>query len=381
MLQPDDEYFTYYVQDRNGNIIIRAEDAPDTLPPGNVPNGFSEIDGRRAFSTTDRRSGYSIVVIERTDHRQSAIGKSQAALIWPLVGLLPLIGFGIWYAIRQGMRPVNQLSRDIAARGRRNLTPLGAEGQPVELAPIAMAVGSLIDRLRAALDAERAFAASSAHELRTPIAGALAQTQQLAIELAGNPGIERVHEIEAALKHLSQLSERLLQLSRLEAGFARTDADTDLLPALKLVVRDFQAGQAGSRVQLHVEENVALMAPANLDAFAIALRNLIQNGLIHGAEDGPVDVYVEPMATVRVVNDGPIVDPDVLAHLDEPFIRGATSAQGSGLGLSIVRVIVDQTGGTLSFHSPATGRDDGFEAIMSWNGSGAGLSMLQDGGR
>lgn len=367
VLQPEDEYFTYYVQDRNGNVIIRAEDAPQVLP-SDVPEGFSLIDGRRAFSTTDRRSGYSIVVIERTDHRQSAIGKSLAALIWPLVGLLPLIGFGIWYAIRLGMRPVTQLSRDIAARDRRNLAPLDAGGQPVELAPIAEAVASLIERLRAALDAERAFAASSAHELRTPIAGALAQTQQLAIELDGNPGIERVREIEAALKHLSQLSERLLQLSRLEAGFARTDTDNDLLPALRLVARDFQADANGSRVRLHIDEGTTLRAPVNLDAFAIALRNLVQNGLIHGAQDSPVDIHVGPGATVRVANSGAVVPPDMLAHLDEPFIRGATSAQGSGLGLSIVRVIVDQTGGRLSFHSPATGQTDGFEAMMSWHG-------------
>ncbi len=370
VLQPEDEYFTYYVLDQNGNVIIRAEDAPEDLVINNVPSGFSEIDGRRAFATTDRRSGYSILVIERTDHRQSAIGKSLAALIWPLVGLLPLIGFGIWYAIRLGMRPVGQLSRDIAARDRRNLAPLSAEGQPVELAPIADAVGSLIERLRAALDAERAFASSSAHELRTPIAGALAQTQQLAIELDGNPGIERVREIETALKHLSQLSERLLQLSRLDAGFARSESDNDLLPALRLVVRDYQAGVTGSRIRLHIADGASLGAPVNLDAFAIALRNLVQNALIHGTSDSPVDIHAGPGAAVRVVNHGPIVPPDVLAHLDEPFIRGATSAQGSGLGLSIVRAIVDQTGGTLNFRSPATGIADGFEATMSWDRPG-----------
>ncbi len=366
VLRPDDEYFTYYVRDRDGNIVVRAEDAPADLPLTDVPDGFSYFEGQRVFATTDARTGYGIVVIERSDHRPEALAKSLAALIWPLAALVPLIGLGIWYGIRLAMRPVLRLSRDIASRDRRNLAPLDAAGQPVELAPIAEAVASLIDRLRAALDAERAFAASSAHELRTPIAGALAQTQQLAIELGDRPGIARVREIETALKHLSQLSERLLQLSRLDAGFAQSDVVADLLPALRLVVHDFQANGAGSRVNLQEHDATVLKAPVNLDAFAVAVRNLIQNALVHGAADGPVDVHAGPGAMVRVVNQGAVVPPEVLAHLDEPFIRGATSAQGSGLGLSIVRAIVDQTGGTLTFRSPATDSDEGFEAVMDW---------------
>ena len=172
--------------------------------------------------------------------------ESIAALAWPLLGLLPLIALGIWVAIRLAMRPVERLRRDIESRDGRNLAPLSIEGHPVELAPIAQAVASLIDRLKTAMDAERSFAASSAHELRTPIAGALAQTQQLALELGKAPGHERLKEIELALKSLGQLAEKLLQLSRLEAGFARTDQIVDLMPALNLVVRDFQ-GRPGGR--------------------------------------------------------------------------------------------------------------------------------------
>ena len=81
------------------------------------------------------------------------------------------------------MKPVLRLSRDIAAAAP-NLAPLDISDQPSELRPIAEAVARLVERLRAALDAERAFAANSAHELRTPIAGALARTQRMIAELA-----------------------------------------------------------------------------------------------------------------------------------------------------------------------------------------------------
>lgn len=368
----DQEYFTYYVRDREGAIVIRAEDAPADLPIANVPDGFSEIEGRRVFATTDPRLGYGIVVVEQNDHRSRAIARSLSALAWPLAALVPLMAFGIWSAIRLGMRPLQRLGSDIARRDSRNLAPPSVEGQPVELAPIADAVASLLGRLGAALDAERAFAATSAHELRTPIAGALAQTQQLAIELAGRPGAARIRDIETALKHLSQLSEKLLQLARLDAGFARSDTAEDLMPALRLVIRDFESSAATSgRVHLAVPDGATLTGRINLDAFAIALRNLIHNALIHGEPGGPVTVAVGPGPAVHVVNDGPVVPSEILARLAQPFVRGATSATGTGLGLSMVRSILDQTGGRLTLLSPASGRSGGFEAILALDGAPA----------
>ena len=65
--------------------------------------------------------------------------------------------------------------------------PVATEGLPDEIATVAASVNALIGRLRGALEAERSFTANSAHELRTPIAAALAQTQRLIAELPGRP--------------------------------------------------------------------------------------------------------------------------------------------------------------------------------------------------
>jgi two-component system OmpR family sensor kinase len=365
-LDESDGYFTYYVRDPEGSVVVEGDNAPEDLESVEVADGFSELDGKRLFSATDGRSGYRIVVIERNDHRDVALGESIAALAWPLAALVPLIALGIWFAVRLAMRPLERLRRDISLRDSRNLSPLTSEGHPAELAPIAEAVASLLTRLRSAMDAERSFAASSAHELRTPIAGALAQTQQLAIELGGRPGSERLGEIERALRHLAQLAEKLLQLSRLDAGFAQAETAADLLPVLRLVVRDFQtASGTGSRVQLDIREGLTLVSAINVDAFAIAVRNLIQNALIHGTAGGRVEVTVGQGNTISVVNPGPVIPPEILARIAERFVRGATAASGTGLGLSIVRSIMEQTGGNLALHSPATGRADGFEAILT----------------
>lgn len=359
-----DASFTYLVRDGDGALVLRDEHAPDDIAVSS-PAGFGEMNGQRTFTLADPRSGYSIVIIELSDRRITAFRDSIAALGLPLLALIPLIAGGVWLAMRLALRPLQALRRDIAQRDSRNLEPLRSDRHPVELAPIAEAVGALLERLKAALDAERAFAARSAHELRTPLAGALAQTQQLAEELANKPGIERVREIEAALKRLSQLSEKLLQLARIEAGFARTDDEIDQMPVLNMVIRDINAGTAWrDRVQFDPGAATRLPASIDPDALAIVVRNLIENGLKHGSPSAPVRVFVVPSGALHIQNEGPPLDAAELAQLGQPFVRGGTTADGSGLGLSIARGIIEQAGGRLTLHSPIDGKDDGFDAVV-----------------
>ncbi len=366
-LEADEELYSYAVRDPTGRVVLATADAPAIATLRAAPDGFSTIDDWRLFSLFDRRSGHSIVVAEHDDNRKEALHAGIMATVLPLAALIPLIVIGIWVALRLALSPLRSLSRDIARRGGRNLSPLPTENHPVELAPIAEAIDGLLDRLRDALDTERAFAASSAHELRTPIAGALAQAQRLAIELQDNPSAPRVGEIESALKHLSQLSEKLLQLSRLGAGFAQAEGQVDLAPILELIARDYEsASQTRGRVHLDIAPGAAVSAPVNGDAFAIAITNLIENALHHGTSESPVELLAGPGAHIRVVNASTIVPPEVLDRLGEPFMRGATSAGGTGLGLTIARTIAEQTGGRLELMSPAAGRADGFEAVLSW---------------
>lgn len=363
------EAFTYLIFDDDGEIKLRAEDAPETLPALPAADGFLSIDGHRAFKSTDRRNGMGILVLETTDARSDALWGAVAGLLWPLAALLPLVGLGIWQAVRLAMRPVERLSRDVALRSGANLSPLKDDDQPAELAPIAREIEGLLGRLRAAMEAERTFAASSAHELRTPIAGALAQTQRLARELGDHASAPRLKEVETSLRGLAELSEKLLQLSRLEAGFARSDVEVDLGPVLDLVIRDFAAqSSTAGRVRFQRHDPVRLTHRINPDAFAIAVRNLIQNALIHGAADGTVFVVAGPGAVVRVRNHGPVVSPEVMARLTERFSRGPTRASGTGLGLAVVATIMTQTGGTLRLNSPAEDFGDGFEAILELSG-------------
>jgi two-component system OmpR family sensor kinase len=98
------------------------------------------------------------------------------------------------------------------------------------------------------------------------------------------------------------------------------------------------------------------------DAFAILLRNLVENALRHGDPSEPVRIAVDG-GTITVVNGGPAIDPDGLERLRRRFVR-ASAAPGSGLGLSIADAVTRTIGADLNLRSPASGRPDGFEAVV-----------------
>lgn len=360
------EYLTYQLRDLNGRVLLRSHDAPKEPYPAPLLPGFANTDTLRIYTEGTVSGDLFVHVAETHDHRHEAILEAGLALALPLLLMVPLSALAIHRIVRRSMAPVLSIQQEIAQRGSGNLTPLGHLDIASELSPITVAVDRLIERLHAALEAERSFAANSAHELRTPLASALAQVQRLRMTLTEPSQVERVSGIERELRRLVDLTEKLLQLSRAEAGVAMTlsQRQTDLLPILEMVVEDI-GRSAKPTPRLRIVATVAeLSSRMDVDAFGIVVRNLIENALLHGDPKEPVVLFVEPAGRLRVMNGGAVVPAETLQKLTRRFMRGSTRAGGAGLGLAIAETILRQSGGRLTLASPATGCDGGFEAIV-----------------
>ena len=93
------------------------------------------------------------------------------------------------------------------------------------------------------------------------------------------------------------------------------------------------------------------MVQGDLDALGIALRNLIENALLHSGETQQVTVRITPLPSIEVLDEGPGIPPDRLDTVRQPFERGESPSPGHGLGLAIVKHIVERHRGRLDISS------------------------------
>lgn len=348
----------YAVQDGSGRVLLASRGyVAETLPPPGT-TGWSDHDGLRRYSLTALGGQMTITVLEPLAARRSALWSASLRLLLPVALVLPLCLLLITAVLRRELGAVARLNDQIAQRGRGDLTPLENAGVARELSGVAEAVNALLDRLGQALKAERRFAANAAHELRTPIAAALAQAQRLQQEAADPGDAMRATAIAESLARLARLSEKLLQLSRAEGGAVRATENQDLTPVVRLVIDELSRANKGDLISLALPET-SVRAAINPDAYAILLRNLVENAQRHGTPGTSITVNVGPDGTLRVGNDADPIDPDTLSKLKEPFQRGPTDSEGSGLGLSIARAIALAAGGQLTLISPSPGSDRG----------------------
>jgi two-component system OmpR family sensor kinase len=359
-----DEFFTYVVRDSLGRILLQSHSADPAVFPDWDGTGFRQSATHRFYGDSALQDTIRITVAEPLAHRAAVAREVLVGLGLPLLVVVPVALLLIVLAVRASLSPLRRFRELLAARGGRDLSPVTADDLPAEIAPLAVTLNGVLGRLAAAFEAERSFAANAAHELRTPLAGAIAQAQRLQAETADPGARARASEIEATLKRLTRLSERLLQLARAEGGRLRLDHAADLRPVARILTDDL-ARIAGAERLLLVLPAAPVMSDLDPDAFAILLRNLVENALRHGAPDAPVEVALTADGTLMVANDGPVVPPDVLARLSNRFERGTDRTEGSGLGLAIVAAIAKGAGTRLTLASPRPGSASGFLAAVT----------------
>lgn len=363
VLKDHTEYLTYLVRKPSGELLLQSHDVdPDIF--GHQPReGFFETATHRFYGAAAVSDTIYIEIAEPLAHRREAVLETILALLTPLLLLIALSLLGVWWLVRRSLRRVIVLQQSIEARGAGDLSAVVVEQLPQEFAPLVKAVNHLLERLRRTLEAERSFTANSAHELRTPLATALAKLQRLHKHTQDAQAKAQIEEIEASLRALSRLSEKLLELAKAEGGSVLAESHNDLVPILQMIVRDYEY-KAPGRLQLDLSGS-SVMSLLDPDAFAILLRNLIENALRHGASEQPVKISLSAKGILRVVNGGEIVPAQTLALLRRRFVRSDTKSLGSGIGLAIVDAIVSGAGIELNLCSPAAGQNDGFAAELN----------------
>jgi two-component system OmpR family sensor kinase len=363
-----DGYLTYQVRDKNGRVLLHSYETPPVPFEAPLAEGFWQGDRIRVFTIAAENDSVFVQVADSLVHRVDAMRDGILALLLPLVVFVPLSVVILLVIIGRAMAPLIDLRTAIAKKDSGNLLPLSTGNLPNELKPIANSLNIVLTRLAMALNAEREFAANSAHELRTPIAGAMAQAQLLIAEVGSSRAKERAVQIEQSLQKLTSLTEKLLQLARADAGIGLSDHPRDLMPIVEMVIEDARR-QAGPlhRIELEKEHGITLERPVNLDALAIALRNLIENAISHGEPGKAISVRVDEQGVIAITNAARPFTHEELLRIRQRFHRASDRSPGSGLGLSIVERLLGQMNASLELHSPIEDGETKFEAVIRFH--------------
>ena len=336
-----------------GQLMMRSANAGLT-PMSPKTQGFATVsfgDGERwrVFSTYGAARDVQVYVGEQTHSRKEILGALLKSLLLPLLLALPLLALGGWWAVRQGLAPLRQLSLVIGQRKPQALDQIELGYMPTEMKPIVEALNALFDRIESMVASERRFTADAAHELRTPIAGIRAQAQ-VAMG-AGEDTAQRLHALQATLAgcdRATRLVEQLLTLARLEAAPSPSGAVAlvvDLSQVTRRVAADLAPSALARSQTLVLDASDACPVKGNDLLIGVLVRNLLDNALRYSPDGAQIEARVEHRAntsTLTIEDAGPGMSEGDRARLGERFFRVLGHEQaGSGLGWSIVKRIAD----------------------------------------
>jgi signal transduction histidine kinase len=269
--------------------------------------------------------------------------------------MIPLFAFvtlliGSW-SIRAGLRPVSAISQhaaqiDPTSPGVR----LPTAGQPSELIPLVNAVNSALDRLQEGFAIQRQFTANAAHELRTPLAMLTAGLD----ELSENPSTVK---LRADVARMNRLVAQLLRVARLDAIPVALDARVDIGLIAGGVVEYLAPWAISQGRAIALERSPASpFVIGNADEIFDAIRNVVENAVLHTPAGTEVTVRASSDGSVTVEDHGPGIPVEDRINIFSRFWRGkGTAVQGAGLGLSIVAEIVRLHGGTVEVDNAPRG--------------------------
>ncbi len=337
--------FVIQVWDRQGVRLYYSR--PHRELPDLAQLGFSTLrtgEGQwRVFAA--QMGERTIQVAQPMSVRNTLAANAAYRTLQPFLFLLPGLGLLIWFLVGRALAPLTRLAGAVKARSPELLHPVASDGLPDELQPLAAALNGLLGRLDAALQAQRAFVADAAHELRTPLSALSLQTQLVERARDATERTAAVAELQRGLARATHTVTQLLTLARQEPGGPGRPMTVVLLAELLRRVVAEQVPLARARaIDLGISAaDEACTAMGDAEGLRTLLANLIENALRYTPLGGRVDLSVrcgDCGPVIEVSDNGPGIPAAERERVFDRFYRRATDdAAGSGLGLAIVRAI------------------------------------------
>jgi two-component system, OmpR family, sensor kinase len=348
------------IWDRDGVLVYWTQ--PGMGLPVPATEGYATVHhaGRDWRVYTLVRGSHALQVAQAQDERAAIARQTALRTLVPFLALIPFFGVLLWVGVGWGLAPLEAMSKAVAKRRPDALAPLDQRPLPDELQPLARNLNELLARLDQALAAQRRFTADAAHELRTPLAALTLQLDVARRAQSPQDVAAALDDLEAGVARASHVVEQLLTLAHVEPeAMAQKRTACDLVA----IAKDAIVARAGLAADKGIDLGLAREAPAivvgDAPSLAILLSNLLDNALRYTPRGGRIDVTLDrddAGVTLVVADTGPGIPVEARERVFDRFYRGEDNdAAGSGLGLSIVKRVVDAHHATVTLDAPESG--------------------------
>jgi signal transduction histidine kinase len=336
-----------------------------------ISAGFHTMNARkniwRVLIVKDADSNKTFAVAQKQSVNAELALKSAKNTALPLLGLLLLLPFLIYFVVRYCFKPLSDLSHSIESSD--SLLPVNVTNKdiPYEVKPFVASIDALLKKNHEHIERQRRFIADAAHELRTPITALSLEIENLTESKDEDTRQKRQNSLFNSAERLQRLVNQLLDLARSQSVTNEEIETVDVNDLVKEQVSQLLV--LADRKNIEIE--LARSEPVSMINSKGQLQHLIQNALSNAIKFTPdngtveIEIYQENGRDIFCVSDnGPGATTEDLARLAEPFYRSAEHATGTGagLGLAICQEIATNLGGELSFGNGSKG---GFKFVFT----------------
>ena len=337
--------FIVQVWDPDGALVYLSNQRI-LLPQASSGYVTVPVDGRDWRIFTLSQADKTIQVAAPVSLRRDRATFMAARILIPILVAIPLFGLLIWLIVGQGLKPLVAITAAIRRRAPASLEPLPATALPEEVKPMVLELNGLLDRLREALETQKRFAANAAHELRSPLTALSLQIQLVERAQTEEERVAALEHLKAGSKRAARLVEQMLTMARLApeaAHQALAPVELDRLAAS--VLTEFEPLAEAKAIELRLGRMDRAVVIGHEQALHTLARNLIDNALRYTPPGGQVTVETmsdERAALLQVSDTGLGIPAEERNRVFDRFYRlPDAGAEGSGLGLSIVKQIAD----------------------------------------
>ena len=318
-------------------------------------------DGYISTSRDIRVQGESVTLVAQRSLAEvdSSVDKLKTIMWFSVPALIALVGFAVWYLAGRALRPVEAIRSEAeeitgTTLDRRVPEPRAQD----EVGRLARTMNAMLDRLERSSQQQRQFVSDASHELRSPIAS-IRTNLEVALRHSGTANWPVV--AERALAEDARMEAMVTDLLDL----ARLDEDVDALPVDSMPEVDLDELVLDETLRPHTATIDTTRVSAGRvhgrrEQLARVVRNLIENADRHAASRVALSLQNgTDVVELTVDDDGPGIAPDDRARVFERFTRlddgRARDDGGLGLGLSMVKTIVERHGGTVEIDDAPMG--------------------------